>query len=346
MNAYPLIAWPNAQHYTNTTPYQHATHYMAESFPNGYTYSKYLAEVIIAEQVAKVPNCRVKVSIVRPAIVTNALGFDYVPRGWGMDMRGVNAAFLCYKALRGKPLTSVVPYNGTYEMHCIPVDVVANILIAAAARGHELSVSALPAKPMTALANKEHGIKCVPFTDRSDMDMSCTTLEMTPVSKHGSVQSTVGSVKGPDAHQLTSRPQPFARPRPGIPSPYRNKHSHVDCTQHSAEEAAELRARNTPDNSHTAMILSHLVTSATTPVAQRKAAPTIPERPTGYTAEKVNALLNLQPALTLKPTTSVASNTSCNTESSIDMVMDDAPRMARFPQVARVVSEFTMFVLL
>lgn len=105
-------------------------------FSNNYTLTKHIAEVLLTLEYRKyLQKClnidkAFRFAIVRPAVVTNSIGDGTIPQGWGNDLRCVNAAFFCWRAKRDKPLTPIVPYSPQYLMHTIPVDMVANTLIA------------------------------------------------------------------------------------------------------------------------------------------------------------------------------------------------------------------------
>eukprot|EP01134_Creolimax_fragrantissima_P001389 CFRG1389T1 len=204
-------------------------------FPNGYTYSKYLAEAILAEKVAdmQIP----KLKVVRPAIVTNVLGFDNVPAGWGMDMRGVNAAFLCYKALRGKPLTQVVPYNRDFDMHCIPVDTVANILIAAAAQGYVLASSANECAHVYDNYNPN-----IAFHNVNDAVMQRTYVNVGVSEPERCFRSTPSST---GESSIGTTGEPFLLDEYDICAP-----SHTEIPKDSENNATSVKAMSLPSTCH------------------------------------------------------------------------------------------------
>ncbi|MCS6873448.1 MAG: AMP-binding protein [Acidobacteriota bacterium] len=88
---------------------------------NIYTYSKSLAEQIIAQQedIVKI--------LVRPSIVESAVEYPFA--GWNEGF--TTTAPLIFIALRGQP---VIPVNEKLVLDIIPVDMVASVIIAAAAK--------------------------------------------------------------------------------------------------------------------------------------------------------------------------------------------------------------------
>lgn len=88
---------------------------------NIYTYSKSLAEQIIAQQ-----DDIVKI-LVRPSIVESAVEYPFV--GWNEGF--TTTAPLIFIALRGQP---VIPVNEKLVLDIIPVDMVASVIIAAAVK--------------------------------------------------------------------------------------------------------------------------------------------------------------------------------------------------------------------
>ena len=89
--------------------------------PNTYTYTKALAESLLAEECQDLP-----VAIVRPSIVTAAWR-EPIP-GWVDNFNGPTGLVLAV----GKGIMRTMLYEGTAIADLIPVDVVINLMITAA----------------------------------------------------------------------------------------------------------------------------------------------------------------------------------------------------------------------
>lgn len=96
------------------------------SFFSRYAESKYHTERMIESNVGVTDTCY---SIVRPAIVGASVGMDSVPRGWITDLKGL--AGLLYATHPAITSFQRAPVAPKFDCNVIPVDHVANILIAA-----------------------------------------------------------------------------------------------------------------------------------------------------------------------------------------------------------------------
>lgn len=109
------VEWMNEDILNSITPK------LVDDRPNTYTYTKALAEALVADECKDLP-----VAIVRPSIVTAAWR-EPIP-GWVDNLNGPTGLVLAV----GKGVMRTMLYEGSAVADLIPVDVVINLMITAA----------------------------------------------------------------------------------------------------------------------------------------------------------------------------------------------------------------------
>lgn len=104
-----------------------------EYFPNNYTYTKLLAEVILDEWVRSVHTPKISLSIVRPTVICSAESYPYP--GFVSSEDGFCAILSMY----GRGLLRRFPFTEGIKLDIVPVDKVANTALLAGLIEHDSS---------------------------------------------------------------------------------------------------------------------------------------------------------------------------------------------------------------